>query len=248
MDFNVFNTNPTSIGCKQKEFYDLINMHHLGLVACAETSATTAIQRTFGSHMMTKGFKSNWSKPVQPHVIELDGNPSLRDRAGGTADFAAFPSRKCWNGIADEWSRTNRISHALVQVASSMQVFVIYGILEDIAGAKDFTNGLFEYALEQSKKTSIPSIILGDFKLDVHKLHASEQLTEQGVQTLQALHGKLMEYQCQKLVGKKPFQIQRLYIPFLHHDSHRFRCLKDGWIDSHDPVFKLHTPNLASPE
>lgn len=103
MDFNVFITNPTSIGCKEKEFYDLINMHHLGLVACAETPATTAIQRTFGSHMMTKGFKSNWSNPVQPHVIELDGNPSLRDRAGGTADFATFPSRRCWNGIADEW-------------------------------------------------------------------------------------------------------------------------------------------------
>ena len=138
MAFNVFITNPTSIGWQQKEFDDLINVHHLGLVACAETSATTAIR----SHMMKKGFKSNWSNPVQPQVIELDGNPRLRDRAGGTADFATCPSRKCWNEIADEWSRTNRTSHALVQVASWMQVFVIYGILKDIAGAKDFTNGL----------------------------------------------------------------------------------------------------------
>ena len=65
MDFNVFITNPTSIGTKQKEYDDLINMHHLGLVACAETSATTGIQRTFGSRMMKKGFQSYWSTPLQ---------------------------------------------------------------------------------------------------------------------------------------------------------------------------------------
>lgn len=82
-------------------------------------------------------------------MIELDGNPRLRDRAGGTADFAAFLSQKWWNEIADECLRTNRITHALVQVASVwMQVFVISGILKDIAGAKGFTNGQFEYALE----------------------------------------------------------------------------------------------------
>lgn len=51
--------------------------------------------------------------------------------------------------------------------------------------------------------------------------------------------GNFMEYKCQKLVRKKPFQIQRLYIPFLHHDPHRFRCYKDGWLDSHDPLFQL---------
>ena len=57
------------------------------VVVFSETSATSAVQTEMTHSVFNSGFRSFWSKPVPNKKVALDGRPSYRGEAIGTAIF-----------------------------------------------------------------------------------------------------------------------------------------------------------------
>lgn len=237
--------NPTSLNQKFDDFCQLKNDYDIDVFACSETSATEQIQQQFTQQMRQIGFFSQWSAPVQPQRLKLDLVPSKRGKAGGTSLHSCLPSRLCCNPPPTELIASNRIVHSILRVGElHIQTFVIYGMTGSVAGHVEFTNNLFNHAIHMSKEINIPSIFMGDFNIDVHKLEGFHSLQETGFVTLQQkfleLYGEIHPPTCKGSTTPDTAIIH----PVISNLVLSILVDKQCYFDTHSPVvFKMQIPH-----
>lgn len=244
-DVSIALVNPTSLTSKDAIFEQLITDNELGILACAETSATRTVQAMFSKFVGRFHMKSLWSPPVEPHKFKINDEASLRGKAMGVSLHSRFPCRQPWRAPLNDWTMQVRVLRTVVQLGVTwVQVIVIYGYSTGHPGWRALTNNLFQYACNLSKQLALPTIYLGDYNLDVHTLQGYEALAEQGYVSLQQLHrqryGKDMEHTCRGATSPDTAIVHPLIAQWISS----IQVLDQGFFDTHCPViFRLQLPS-----
>ena len=231
-------TNPTSIGNKQSDYLELMQKYHIDVVSCSETSATDEIQKKLSKAFRSQQINCVWSNPVAPQTQKLNFQPSKRGKAGGTALITTYASRNCWNKLETKWHESGRLLHVVLQLGSLwIQCLVVYGLPSSIAGSKDFNNALVSHAISCSRVIPIPSVIMGDFNMNVHELQDFGQLFDDGFRSLQQIHEHLYGRPMDKTCKEATIPDTAILHPLLADRVSQVMVLKEGWFDAHHPVF-----------
>lgn len=247
--------NPTALTNKEAMFKHLVEQQ-VTMLACSETSATAPVQHSFGYFMRTLGFSSLWSSPVQPHKIKLDDTQGLRGKAAGVSLRTVFPCRKPWT-IMSDWTSSVRLLHAVVRLGSLwIQVVVIYGFASDNHHAHSQTNALFQQAIQMTEQLPLPSMILGDYNLDVHLLEKFPLLHEKGFVSLQQLHEQRTGVPFPATCKGATSPDTAILHPVIASRVQSIWVDQDGLFDAHKPVFvdisipaeQVLTPKIRFPD
>ena len=84
---NVVVANPTSVANKKDTFEKLFQQENIQILCLAETSATKEVQKTCQRSLNPLQLKCFWSQPVPPQRTCINGEDSIRGRAGGCNFF-----------------------------------------------------------------------------------------------------------------------------------------------------------------
>ena len=154
--------NPTAVLKKVGNLLDL----KADLFAVSETSATCITQNQVTKSFSDKGFKSFWSPPVSSQFDTIDGRPSFRGEALGTAIFTRLPSRLPRFHIPEALTNSLRFSCCVLHIKQRDVLFIsIYGF----PGATRCQNGvrmndlLLTYVWDVIQNVNLPFIVAGDF-------------------------------------------------------------------------------------
>lgn len=237
--------NPTSVRGKQREFQALLNNHHCNVIALAETSATIDTQFDTTRQLKKLGLHATWSNPVQPQSTRIDGQPSLRGRAGGTAMFTSLPCRASRHPTNEYWKSTTRLLHVVLTVGTTdIQVFVLYGATSSLPNAVQFNEDLISEAVHQSQLLPLPTIIMGDFNMKIQETKPYQTLFAKGYRSIDHVYstkyGSVMPPSCNEATNPDLAIISPELLGYITHVS----VDKTKLFDTHDPVvFSLELPS-----
>ena len=150
---------------------------------CAETSVTKASQPILEKEFSQLGYRTFWSKMVASHTRTLDGRPSLRGEAIGSAVISKLPSRASRVLIPSVLWETCRISTAVVRVENIEIILIsLYGFVENKnRNNRRLNDVLLAAALQIARESGLPFIIGGVFNSPPTELAIFESFKEIGV-------------------------------------------------------------------
>ena len=161
--------NPTAV---LKKVPDLLELG-ADILCASETSATHITQQTVTKSFSQHKFRSFWSPPVPSQFETLDGRPSFRGEAVGSAIFTCLPSRTLRVDIPVALMNSLRFSCAVIRIHQrDVLVISIYGF----AGVAKFQREvkmndlLLTYVWDIVQKAGLPFVIAGDFNEPPHLL------------------------------------------------------------------------------
>ena len=237
-------TNPTSMMNKQTEFDHLVKNHQVQIISCSENSATEEVQKIMDKKFQKLNMHSIWSQPVTQHKPKTSVKPGLRGKAGGTSVHSKWPIRP-GQAIPDSLEiGRDRLTTAIVKLGTvHVQIIAFYGVTSSCKGHQQKNEELFQMAIHLSQVLCIPSIIMGDFNVDLTTWEPAQVLLEQGYVSLQqkhlSLYGTSMPVTCKGATTPDSALIH----PILASRIKRIDVIKEEIFDSHDPViFTLETP------
>ena len=159
--------NPTAIYRKESLFLEL----GADVLALAETSAVSKVQHTFAANLRAAGFQTHFGAPVSAHGRDAETQTALRGLAGGVAIVARLPSRPSPAKCKPPLEFTSRIVEAMVRFgAMEVRCVCLYGVPQSHPEASHLNDILLRSAWERLVQNKIPSLILGDFNVDVCSL------------------------------------------------------------------------------
>ena len=86
----------------------------------------------------------------------------------------------------------DRLTHTIIQMGTlHVQVVVIYGVTGSAKGHQDVNAELMSTVIQMIQAFQLPSIIMGDFNVDVDTWEPADCLRMQGYLSLQQIHQKL---------------------------------------------------------
>ena len=241
---NVVVANPTSVANKQETFEKLIQQENVQILCLAETSATKDVQKTCQRSLIPLQLKSFWSQPVPPQRTCLNGENSIRGRAGGCAIISATGMRYCRNPMPPDWQSTTRALHTVANFGNShFQIVTIYSLPQSHPDAKDFLNTLLQMVLKQVLMVPLPYVICGDFNMELHDLPVWSGFAQRGCQDLIQIHqnkyGAPMPPTCVGATRPDNAILSQQLVPLVGV----IRVLDDTWFATHAPVlFSLQLP------
>ena len=154
--------NPTAVLKKVGELMEL----RADIYAVSETSATCITQTQVSKSFLDKSFRSFWSLPVSSQFDTIDGRPSFRGEALGTAIFSNVPARLPRFSIPEVLTQSLRFCCCILQVKQREILLVtIYGF----PGATRCQNGvrmndlLLALIWDVIQNVNLPFIVAGDF-------------------------------------------------------------------------------------
>ena len=181
--FDITFINPTSLWGKM----DCIAQFHSHLFCFAETSATALVQKKLSSDFRKMGFKSIWGSPA-PKQIQAYTDDSHRGAAVGVSNHSCYPIRTSCTDAQSDWEKAGRYMHSFVRLPNvEIQVITVYGFHSNLPSARQRTDKLLHFALEQMELTTHPVVICGDFNHHPSKLEAAKILKEKGFRTSEEL-------------------------------------------------------------
>ena len=237
-------TNPTSMMNKTTEFDDLVKNYEVQVISCSENSATSFIQKQMTKKFHTLGMGSIWSEPVQQQRQTVDGQQCLRGRAGGTSLHSLWPIRPAGQvPKAVDFGR-DRLTHTIIQMGTlHVQVVVIYGVTGSAKGHQDVNAELMSAVIQMIQAFQLPSIIMGDFNVDVDTWEPADCLRMQGYLSLQQIHQKLYSKSMPPTCKGVTTPDTALIHPAIVDNITTIAVLPEDIFDTHRPVlFRFRTP------
>ena len=188
--------NPTSLLNKADSWNTLVQTYGVHVIACAENSATEHVQTTMTPFFQKLGMKTIWSEPVPKHrqkpADRPKEGPALRGKAGGTSFHSKWPIRPGIGVLKNHEFARDRIVHAIIRIGTiHAQIVGIYGVTSSAKGHKEMNEKIFREALRVIDAISLPSILIGDFNVDVTTNIHFQPLLQKGFLPLQSLYQKL---------------------------------------------------------
>ena len=241
---NVVVANPTSVANKKDTFEKLFQQENIQILCLAETSATKEVQKTCQRSLNPLQLKCFWSQPVPPQRTCINGEDSIRGRAGGCAIFSATGMRYCRNPLPQEWQSTTRAIHTVANFGNShFQIVTIYGLPQNNPEAKNFLNQLLSMVLKQVLMVPLPYIICGDFNMELHDLPVWCEFAQRGCQDLIQIHQNKyavpMPPTCLGATRPDNAILSQQLVPLVGV----IKVLDDTWFATHAPVlFSLQLP------
>ncbi|CAE6968657.1 unnamed protein product [Symbiodinium sp. CCMP2456] len=165
--FRLAVVNPTSVLNKEPHLVAL--QCHICLLS--ETSAVDRAQQVVRRRLHQAGFAWVWGEPVPAHQTERAPTGSMRGHAAGVAIASLFPVRAPF----DPWICTGVSAHRLVLGHVRVgpmhaRLIVVYGWPANHTAAKDRNECLFREVLQAVACSPLPTLIGGDFNMDVTSL------------------------------------------------------------------------------
>ena len=171
--------NPTAV---LKKVPDLMELG-ADIICAAETSATQITQQTVTKSFSQHGVRSFWSPPVASQFETMDGRPSFRGEALGSAVFTSLPARVLRVDIPVALSNSQRFSCAVVRIHDRDILFIsLYGF----AGVAKFQREvkmndlLLTYVWDIIQRAGLPFVVAGDFNEPPHLLPIFKAFKEVG--------------------------------------------------------------------
>ena len=185
-DINTFEVtliNPTALWSKM----DCIAEFESQLLCFAETSTTAIVQNKLTPSFRKLGFSTIWGTS-SPKQIQKYTDDSHRGAAVGVSNHCKFPIRQSCTDSLSDWEKAGRYMHTYVKLPHvEIQVITVYGFHSNLPAARQRTDQLLHFALEQMALTTHPVILCGDLNHHPSKLDAAKILKEKGFRTSEEL-------------------------------------------------------------
>ncbi|CAE7364605.1 ngoBIM, partial [Symbiodinium sp. CCMP2592] len=159
--------NPTSILNKESSLLAL--QSHVFLLS--ETSAVSRAQDIVTGRLRPTGLSWVWGTPVPEHRHENAHQPSLRGCAAGVALASVFPVRPPFAPLCSPAEQAHRLVLGHIRLGPlHARVLVLYGWPANHAAAAAKNEELFREALKLISASEMPTLVGGDFNVDVKSL------------------------------------------------------------------------------
>lgn len=154
-------TNPTALVGKREQIQDL----NADVLFLSEVSTTSYAQKNLQYEYQKVGMKCFWSAPVACKRETVDGRPSLRGEASGTAILTSLQSHSFRGSIDPIFWNTCRVSTCILKLGT-LDIFAVavYGVPENNSAQNRKTNDLLlAHILQLVAQVKLPFLIGGDF-------------------------------------------------------------------------------------
>ena len=142
-------TNPTAINGKS----DTIASLDADVVVLSETGATEKTLTMEKAKLHKKKINSIWGDPVEPQLIKINGQPSVRGRCLGVGVISRAPLKKPFSEVPPEFLKTGRYMETWVKVGHMDLLIVgIYGVPECVPEHYEMNGILLSWAIQRTSK------------------------------------------------------------------------------------------------
>ena len=244
LQFRLRVTNPTCVSNKFDSFVDLLSQYQCNIISMSETAATELVQKQLSHKFNTKKCKTIWSPLVQP-LTATCGPAHTRGKASGVGLLSNIPCRNAGFPVPDDLAFSTRFVHTVVQLGDShVQIVVLYCKPNRGAAESEFNSKLMRLAVEQTRLTPLPFIIMGDFNMPVNQFDVWPQLRASGCLSLTDIYPVLtalkMPPSCMEATNPDNAILSPSLVPFIKS----IRVLPPHLFAAHRPVvFDLHLPS-----
>ena len=174
--FTVGVANPTSVLHKQHELAQV----GADLLFLSETSAVSRTQRIM-KPLRQERLSVIWGHPVQCHDSEFGPDKSLKGHAARVAILSTGQAPAPVPQMPDSMLATQRLVEAMVRFGPiEVRAIALYGFPRNRSGYLEHNQALLSMALQRVQQSGIPTVIGGDFNMDVAALPAWECLRALG--------------------------------------------------------------------
>ena len=239
--FEVTLINPTALWSKLDCIADF-NSH---LLCFAETSATSIVQKKLLPSFRQIGYNTIWGTP-SPKQIQKYTDDSHRGAAVGVSNHSRFPIRASCTDHASDWEKAGRYMHSFVKLPQvEIQVITLYGFHSNLPSARQRTDQLMHFAVEQMTLTTHPVILCGDLNHHPSKLEAAKILKEKGFRTSEELYEEIEGGEMPFTYGDSTKNDVIFLSPWLASRVNQVRVDERKLFAGHQPV-SVHISNCQS--
>ena len=219
------------------------------LLFLSETSAVSRTQHIMKSRLRQEGLSVIWGHPVQCHNCESGPDKSLRGHAAGVAILSTGQAHAPVPQMPDSMLATQRLVEAMVRFGPiEVRAIALYGFPRNRSGYLEHNQALLSMALQRVQQSGIPTVIGGDFNMDVAALPAWECLRALG-------YVEAFQFAADRLARTLPATCRHstkndnvLIPPFLQPLLQRADVLTEAHLfDSHAPLLLTFSVPYAYP-
>ena len=184
--------NPTAIHRKERDIATL-GAH---VVCLAETSAIASVQQSCARNLASFGYQTYYGAPVPPHSVDASSANHVRGASGGVAICTTLPGRRSPEPIDVELLATTRITETFLRFGLlEVRVIALYGLPSSHDEAKAVNQYLHTAVLRRLSSSKLPTLIAGDFNMQVQSLPCWEQYTRLGFQEAHTAAARMLGIQ-----------------------------------------------------
>ena len=167
----------------------------------SETSAVAQAQSIVARRLRPTGLSWVWGTPVPEHRHENAQKSSLRGHAAGVALASVFPLRLPFAPLVSPAAQAHRLALGHIRLGPlHARLVVLYGWPANHADAAQRNEQLFREALLLIAASNMPTLVGGDFNIDVRTLPVWSDLVRAGYVELFEFHrqrfGQLLPPTC----------------------------------------------------
>ena len=240
--------NPTSLLNKESSLLALGS--HVYLLS--ETSAVAQAQSIVARRLRPTGLSWVWGTPVPEHRHENAQKSSLRGHAAGVALASVFPLRLPFAPLVSPAAQAHRLALGHIRLGPlHARLVVLYGWPANHAAAAQRNEQLFREALLLIAASNMPTLVGGDFNIDVRTLPVWSDLVRAGYVELFEFHrqrfGQLLPPTCRNSTRHDTVLLPQVFQQLLVAASVDTEC---HLFDSHAPLtltFHLPQQNPCQP-
>ena len=233
--------NPTSLLNKESSLLALGS--HVYLLS--ETSAVAQAQSIVARRLRPTGLSWVWGTPVPEHRHENAQKSSLRGHAAGVALASVFPLRLPFAPLVSPAAQAHRLALGHIRLGPlHARLVVLYGWPANHADAAQRNEQLFREALLLIAASNMPTLVGGDFNIDVRTLPVWSDLVRAGYVELFEFHrqrfGQLLPPTCRDSTRHDTVLLPQVFQQLLVAASVDTEC---HLFDSHAPLtLTFHLP------
>ena len=243
--FVVAVVNPTAVNGKAHVLAQL----GAQVIFLSETSAVQQVQDNTGKELKSREFHTVWGMPVDAHVSQKTGQPTLRGFAAGVAVASCLPLARAPVPLAPDAAATQRVVEGVLRLGDiQLRVISWYGFPSCHVDAKERNDKLLRMVLDRVALSRVPTLIGGDANVRVQDLPAWQHFQYLGYQEYFEFHSRRFGQQLPPTCKQATRHDSLLVPPLLQGMVVSARVdTQTKLFDSHDPLLVTFTKQPSAP-